>query len=107
MLVVWYEVCIYFLDVVLFIKCEGVVNKWMLDFQVIFKDKFYLVFFEMVKGGWVKNLLLLLELEVWWMLYFFDELDWVVDGVDVEEMVEIGEGDEEEGIKFNEEVEVM
>ncbi len=105
-LIAWYEACIHFSDVVLLTKREGVANKWMSDFQAIFKDRFYPCLFELVKGGRVKNPPLLLEPEARRMSHLFDEPDWVVDGVDAEEMIETGEDDAEEGTKLNEEVEV-
>jgi hypothetical protein len=105
-LIAWYEACIHFSDVVLLTKREGVANKWMSDFQAIFKDKFYPALFELVKGGRVKNPPLLLEPEPRRMSHLFDEPDWVVDGVDAEEMIETGEDDAEVGTKLNEEVEV-
>jgi hypothetical protein len=105
-LIAWYEACIHFSDVVLLTKREGVANKWMSDFQTLFKDKFYPALFEMVKAGRVKNPPLLLEPEARRMSHLFDEPDWVVDGVDAEEMIETGEDDAEVGTKLNEEVEV-
>jgi len=105
-MIAWYEACIHFSDVVLLTKREGVANKWMSDFQALFKDKFYPALFEMVKGGRVKNPPLLLEPEARRMSHLFDEPDWVVDGVDAEEVIETGEDDAEVGSKLNEEVEV-
>jgi hypothetical protein len=105
-LIAWYEACIHFSDVVLLTKREGVANKWMSDFQTLFKDKFYPCLFELVKGGRVKNPPLLLEPEARRMSHLFDEPDWVVNGVDAEEMIETGEDEAEEGTKLNEEVEV-
>lgn len=102
----WYEACIHFSDVVLLTKREGVANKWMSDFQAIFKDKFYPALFELVKAGKVKNPPMLLEPEARRMSHLFDEPEWLVDGEDAEEMIETGEGDEEEGTTLEEEVEV-
>jgi len=105
-LIAWYEACIHFSDVVLLARREGVANKWLSDFQTRFKDKFYPCLFEFVKGGRVKNPPLLLEPEARRMSHLFDEPDWVVDGVDAEEMVETGDDDAEVGTELNEEVEV-
>ena len=105
-LIAWYEACIHFSDVVLLARREGVANKWLSDFQARFKDKFYPCLFEFVKGGRVKNPPLLLEPEARRMSHLFDEPDWVVDGVDAEEMIETGEDDAEIGTELNEEVEV-
>lgn len=105
-LIAWYEACIHFSDVVLLNKREGVANKWMSDFQAIFKDKFYPALFELVKAGKVKNPPLLLEPEARRMSHLFDEPEWLVDGKDAEADIEMGEGDEEEGTTLEEEVEV-
>ena len=80
----WYEACIHFSDVVLLTKREGVANKWMSDFQAIFKDKFYPALFRMVKAGKVKNPPMLLEPEARRMSHLFDEPEWLVDGKDAE-----------------------
>ena len=40
------------------------------------------------------------------MSHFFDEPDWLVDGVDAEDEVEAGEGDDDEPTEIDEEVEV-
>ena len=104
--VAWYEACIHFSDVVLLTKREGVANKWMSDFQAIFKDKFYPALFELVKAGKVKNPPMLLEPEARRMSHLFDEPEWLVDGKDAEADIEMGEGDAEEGTTLEEEVEV-
>lgn len=105
-LVPWFEACIHFSDAVLLARREGVANKWISDFQAIFKKKFYPCLFEFVKDGRVKNPPLLLEPQARRMSHLFDEPEWLVDGVDAEEPVEMGEGDEDEGVVLEEEVEV-
>jgi hypothetical protein len=106
-LIAWFEACIHFSDAVLLTRREGVANKWISDFQAIFRDKFYPCLFEFVKGGRVKNPPLLLEPEARRMSHLFDEPDWLVNGEHVDEMIETGEDDVEEGaVLAEEEVEV-
>ena len=49
-LLMWYDACIHFSDVVLMNKREGVANKWMSDFQARYKDQAYPCLFEFVKS---------------------------------------------------------
>ena len=95
-LIAWYEACIYFSDVVLLNHRDGVANKWMSDFQNRFKDQFFPCLFEIVKAGRVKNPLLVLDPQPRRMSHYFDEPDWLVDGVDAEDDIEMGEGDDDE-----------
>ncbi len=106
-LVAWYEACIYFSDIVLLTRRDGVANKWLSDFQNRFKDKFFPCLFEFVKAGRVKNPALVLDPQPRRMSHFFDEVEWLVEGVDAEDDVEMGEGDgDEPGEVDEEEVEV-
>jgi hypothetical protein len=105
-LVAWFEACVYFSDAVLLTRREGVANKWVSDFQALFKDRFYPALFEFVKDGRVKNPPLLLEPQARRMSHFFDEPEYLVDGVDAEDPIETGEDDAEEGETLEEEVEV-
>ena len=97
-LLVWYDACIHFSDVVLLAEREGVANKWMSDFQARYKDKFFPCLFDLVKGGRIKNPALVLEPEARRVSHFFDEPDW--------EILDEEEEDEEEDRDSNEEVEV-
>ncbi|HEY9250602.1 MAG TPA: hypothetical protein VIO38_15790 [Rariglobus sp.] len=92
-LLAWYEACIYFSDVVLLNKREGVANKWMSAFQTHFKELCYPCLFEVVKGGRVKNPLIVLDPQARRMSHIFDVDEWT--GIDLEG-VEFGtEGEDE------------
>ncbi len=92
-LIVWYEACIYFSDVVLLNNREGVANKWMSDFQLRFKELCYPCLFEIVKGGRVKNPLVILDPQARRMSHVFDINEWT--GINLEG-VEFGtEGEDE------------
>jgi hypothetical protein len=94
-LLVWYDACIHFADVVLLNHREGVANKWLSDFKARYQDQFYPCLFELVKGGRVKNPALILETEARRMSHFFDETDYIaVDEDDDED--EVAEGEEVE-----------
>jgi len=106
-LIAWYEACIHFSDIVLLARREGVANKWLSDFQSRFKDKFFPCLFEFVKGGRVKNPALILDPQPRRMSHYFDEPEWLVEGVNVDDDIEMGEGDgDEPGDVEEEEVEV-
>jgi hypothetical protein len=92
-LLAWYEACIYFSDVALLNNREGVANKWMSDFQLRFKEQCYPCLFEFVKGGRVKNPLIVLDPQARRMSHIFDIDEWT--GLDLEG-VEFGtEGEDE------------
>jgi hypothetical protein len=92
-LIAWYEACIHFSDVALLNKREGVANKWMSDFQLRFKEQCYPCLFEVVKGGRVKNPLVILDPQARRMSHIFDIDEWT--GLDLEG-VEFGtEGEDE------------
>lgn len=92
-LIAWYEACIYFSDVALLNKREGVANKWMSDFQLRFKELCYPCLFEIVKAGRVKNPLVVLDPQARRMSHIFDIDEWT--GIDLEG-VEFGTEDEDE-----------
>jgi hypothetical protein len=81
-LVAWYEACIHFSDVALLNRREGVANKWMSEFQAKFKDACYPCLFEMVKGGRVKNPIIVLDPQARRMSHIFDIDEWT--GIDLE-----------------------
>ncbi len=92
-LIAWYEGCIHFSDVALLNNREGVTNKWMSDFQLRFKEACYPCLFEIVKGGRVKNPLIVLDPQARRMSHIFDIDEWT--GIDLEG-VEFGtEGEDE------------
>jgi hypothetical protein len=74
----WFEACIYFSDVVLLNRREGVPNKWVADFVGKFTGKFYPCLFEFVKAGRVKNPSLVLAPVARRMSHVFDEQEWIV-----------------------------
>ena len=85
----WYEACIYFADVALLTRREGVANKWLSDFIAHFKDQFYPCLFELVKGGRVKNPVLVLDPQPRRMSHYFEEdQDWLVTNEAGEEVSE-------------------
>jgi hypothetical protein len=91
-LLVWYDACVHFADVVLLNRREGLANKWMSDFQARYASQFLPCLFELVKNRRVKNPALLLEPQARRMSHVFDEeVNWEVTGVAEDE----AEGDEE------------
>lgn len=98
----WYDACIHFSDVVLLNRREGVANKWLSEFKRRYEDMFLPCLFEFVKGGRVRNPLLVLEPQPRRMTHYFDEdVDWVVTGI------ESGSEDENDALDdVDEEVEV-
>lgn len=92
-LLVWYEACIHFADVVLLNRREGVANKWISDFQRHFEDQYYPCLFEFIKAGRVKNPALLLEPEARRLSQVFDKRDDFITA-DLEIGIENEEGEE-------------
>jgi hypothetical protein len=91
-LLVWYDACVHFADVVLLNRREGVDNKWLSDFQARYTSQFLPSLFEFVKRGQVKNPAVVLEPQTRRMSHAFDEeLNWEVSGTAEED----AEGDEE------------
>lgn len=97
-LLAWYEACVYFADVVLLNRREGVENKWVSGFLGHFEKLRYPCLFEMVKSGRVRNPALVLEPEARRMTHVFDEeQDWIFtdsEGNEIDEQEET-EGEEE------------
>ena len=97
-LVAWHAACVHFSDVVLLNRREGVANKWLSDFQGRFTGQFMPCLFEFVKGGRVKNPVLVLDPVARRISHAFDpEQDWIfrnADGKMIEED-EAADGDEE------------
>jgi hypothetical protein len=93
-LVVWYEACIHFSDVVLLARRDGVSNKWIGEFRRRFEDQYFPCLFEFVKGGRVANPALVLTPEARRMSHAFDEPEWTVVGEE-DEHGEESSGEEE------------
>jgi hypothetical protein len=85
----WFEACIYFSDVVLLNRREGVPNKWIGDFREKFEGKFYPCFFDNVKAGRVKNPALVLAPVARRMSHVFDEQEWIADEEEDEDEDEV------------------
>jgi hypothetical protein len=91
-LLVWYDACVHFFDVVLLNRRDGVDNKWLSDFQERYASQFLPCLFEFVKHGQVKNPAVVLEPQTRRMSHVFDEeLNWEITGTAEED----AEGDEE------------
>ena len=91
-LLVWYDACVHFSDVVLLNRREGIDNKWLSDFQARYASQFLPCLFEFVKHGEVKNPAVVLEPQTRRMSHVFDEeLNWEITGTPEED----AEGDEE------------
>jgi hypothetical protein len=91
-LLVWYDACVHFSDVVLLNRREGVENKWMSEFQERYASQFLPCLFESVKHGRVKNPAAVLDPQTRRMSHVFDEeLNWEITGTPEED----AEGDEE------------
>jgi len=99
-LLVWYEACAHFADVMLLNRREGVTNKWLSSFQNRFRDQFYPFLIELVKAGRVKNPAIILEPQPRRMSHVFDEeSNWVIAGTDTA-------ADDEEASDGDEDIEV-
>ena len=85
-LLVWFDACVHFADVVLFNRRDGVPNKWMSGFQAHYAAQFLPCLFEVVQGGRVENPALILEPQARRMSHIFDEeLNWEVTGGEEDE----------------------
>ena len=81
-LLAWYEACIHFSDVALLNRREGVANKWLSEFRLFYKEQCYPCLMEIVKGGRVKNPLIVLDPQARRMSLLFDITEWT--GIDLE-----------------------
>ena len=100
-LLVWYDACVHFSDVVLLNQRQGVANKWIRAFQGRFKNQFYPCLVEMVKAGRVDNPALILEPQALRMSHAFDdEPEWIVAGEDGGDLGEEPEADGEEEVEM-------
>jgi hypothetical protein len=96
-LLVWFDACVHFADVVLLNRRDGVPNKWMSDFQGRYTAQFLPCLFEVVKAGRVKNPALILDPQARRMSHVFDaEPNWEVTGADEESDEEIEAQPEED-----------
>jgi hypothetical protein len=99
-LLVWFEACIHFSDIVLFNRREGVANKWFSDFIAHFEGQFYPCLFEQLKAGRVKNPALVLEPQTRRLSHWFDEeQDWIFTDADGKEVDEEEVSDDDEDIE--------
>ncbi len=92
-LIVWYDCCIHFSDVVLLANRHGVSNKWVDEFKERYIKQYYPCLFDFVKRGRVANPSLILYSEVRRMTKLFDDADeFAFDDDDEED--ELFEGEE-------------
>jgi hypothetical protein len=104
-LLVWFDACIHFSDVVLLSHREGVANKWMSDFKTRYADLYYPCHFELVKAGRVHNPALVLEPRALRMSHIFDEdLNWVLTNEEGEVVEDEDETAEDEDLQATPEV---
>jgi hypothetical protein len=95
-LLVWYDACIHFADVVLLAKRDGVANKWLSGFRNRYRDQFLPALFEYVKGGRVANPAMVIEPQPRRLSHYFDEEgDWLIDGLAEDDDTEVEEGTSE------------
>jgi hypothetical protein len=106
-LIVWYEACIHFSDIVLLNRREGVGNKWLSDFQNRFKDQFFPCLFEMVKESRVKNPVLVLDPQPRRLSQFFEATDMPWGDADTEIDMGTGEDDEPEEIEDDDDGDII
>jgi hypothetical protein len=100
-LLVWYDACVHFSDIVFLHRRDGVANKWITAFQSRFKDQFFPCLIELVKSGRVGNPALILEPQALRMSHAFgDDPEWVIAGEEDEEIDEELETDEEEEVEM-------
>lgn len=90
----WLDACVHFSDVVLLNRREGVANKWLSELRRRYDDQCMPCLFEFVKGGKVRNPVLLLDPTPRRLSQYFDASEW--DDLDLEG-VEFGESDDEDG----------
>jgi hypothetical protein len=97
-LLLWYDACIHFADVVLLNRRDGVPNKWIGDFEARYKGKFYPCLIELVKAGRVKNPALIVAPGALRLSLAFDPFEEaaVPDDIEIEIGGEPGDGGEEE-----------
>lgn len=72
-LLAWYDACVYFSDIMLLNRRDGVANKWISDLKTRFVKKCMPCLVEMVKKGKVHNPALVLDLQACRMSHWFDE----------------------------------
>ncbi len=95
-MLLWYDACVHFADVVLFTHREGVANKWFSDFKARFQQAHFPCLFETVKAGTVRNPALVLAPQALRISHAFDEEpDWVVIDADGNALPDVDPDDED------------
>lgn len=97
-LMVWYDACVHFADILLLNRREGVENKWFSEFRTRHDKQALPCLVELVKKGRVANPALVLEPQARRMSHWFDEDEphWAGAWAQVEGVVIEDEAGEEE-----------
>lgn len=95
-LLVWYDACGHFSDMLLLNRRDGVENKWMSDLRTRIQKQFMPCLIEVVKKGRVHNPALVLDTLPRRMSHWFDEEPhWAAfPGVDADTVIEDEAGDD-------------
>jgi len=95
-LLIWYDACVYFSDIVLLNRRAGLANKWMSELRQRFDKQFMPCLVEMVKKGRVHNPALVLDPLPRRMSHWFDEEEesWTNQIKEMEDTIILEEGEE-------------
>ena len=96
-LLTWHDACVYFSDIVLLNRREGLENKWMSELKQRFEKQFLPCLVEIVKKGRVHNPALVLDPLPRRMSHWFDEAEdsWASHAGVTEDTVIMEDGDED------------
>lgn len=95
-LLVWHDACVYFSDIVLLNRREGLENKWLSELKERFAKQFLPCLIEIVKKGRVRNPALVLDPLPRRMSHWFDEEEenWAAQVENLEDTVMMEDGEE-------------
>ena len=102
-MLLWYDCCIHFSDVVLLSNRRDVPNKWVEEFKDRYLKEYYPCLFEFVKKGRLSNPSLVLAPQARRISKLFDETDefvFIDEDVEIEDEGDVDEEDEDEDEKF-------
>jgi hypothetical protein len=94
----WFDACIYFSDVVLLTKRDGVANKWLSTFIRRYEDQFYPAYFIHVKKGGLANPALVLDPTPRRVAQYFEAIE-DLSGIEIETDDDEDAGDDEDAPK--------
>jgi hypothetical protein len=94
----WFDACIYFSDVVLLTKRDGVANKWLSTFIRRYEDQFYPAYFIQVKKGGLANPALVLDPTPRRVAQYFEAIE-DLSGIEIETDDDEDAGDDEDAPK--------